>query len=105
MCTLQNEFEKAIREAYPNSPQYLNKNADGSYRNTTTFGAWIGWSLAHKAYSLPESCVVVPKEPEDSFIDDLADLICDEFDTTVLGSEHCAREVYKAVINQNGGES
>lgn len=64
MDAQQQKFELAIKEAFPNSPQYLNKNPDGTYRNTTTFGAWIGWKLAAKAQAVPEWISVQDRMPE-----------------------------------------
>ena len=79
MDAQQQKFELAIKEAFPNSPQYLNKNPDGTYRNTTTFGAWIGWKLAAKAQAVPEGYILIPKKMPDEVNDHLWDFMTDNF--------------------------
>ena len=59
--------------------------------------AWEAWQAA-KAQAVPEGFVLVPVTPSDEFIDKLADVICNEFDTTISGSAHCATEAYKLMI-------
>lgn len=66
----------------------------------TTWCACIG--MLHldgkEAQAVPEGFVLVPVTPSDEFIDKLADVICNEFDTTISGSAHCATEAYKLMI-------
>lgn len=50
------------------------------------------------AKSVPEGFVLVPIKPSEDTIDKLASVICDEFDTTISGSAHCASEAYKTMI-------
>lgn len=50
---------------------------------------------------LPEGFVLVPKEPSDEIIDKLASVICDEFDTTISGSAHCASEAYRTMVGES----
>ena len=58
------------------------------------------WQAA-KAQAVPEGFKLVQVTPSDEFIDNLAGVICDEFDTTISGSAHCAREAYKAMMEQS----
>lgn len=51
-----------------------------------------------KAQTVSEGFKLVPVTPSDEFIDKLAGVICDEFDTTISGSAHCATEAYKLMI-------
>ena len=73
---------------------------ENPYENSDTALAFNlfkkGW-LA-KAQAVPEGFVLVPVTPSDEFIDKLADVICNEFDTTISGSAHCATEAYKLMI-------
>ena len=55
------------------------------------------WQAA-KAQAVPEGFVLVPINPSEDAIDKLASVICDEFDTTISGSAHCASEAYKAML-------
>ena len=72
---------------------------DGSdeYSDDYTQCAWLAWQAA-KAQAVPEGFVLVPIKPSEDFIDKLASVICDEFDTTISGSAHCASEAYKAML-------
>ena len=54
-----------------------------------------------KAQAVQEGFKLVQVTPSDEFIDNLAGVICDEFDTTISGSAHCAREAYKAMMEQS----
>ena len=60
-----------------------------------------GFKQAAKAQAVPEGFKLVQVTPSDEFIDNLAGVICDEFDTTISGSAHCAREAYKAMMEQS----
>ena len=60
---------------------------------------WDFWQA--KAQAVPEGFKLVQVTPSDEFIDNLAGVICDEFDTTISGSAHCAREAYKAMMEQS----
>ena len=71
------------------------------FENNMLNMAWEMWSSAKhsiKAQAVPEGFVLVPVTPSDEFIDKLADVICNEFDTTISGSAHCATEAYKLMI-------
>lgn len=77
---------------------YIKVNPDcwdmKDYEKESMFHAW----QAAKAQAVPDGFVVVPKELSAKMVDKLADVICDTFDTTIKGSENCAREAYKAMI-------
>ena len=58
------------------------------------------WQAA-KAQAVQEGFVVVPIKPSEDLIDKLASVICDEFDTTITGSAHCASEAYRAMVGES----
>ena len=56
---------------------------------------------AAKAQAVPKGYVLVPIKPSEDLIDKLASVICDEFDTTITGSAHCASEAYRAMVGES----
>ena len=58
------------------------------------------WQAA-KAQAVPKGYVLMPIKPSEDLIDKLASVICDEFDTTITGSAHCASEAYRAMVGES----
>ena len=94
-------FEAYMADRYKNTvDQRVCVNSNGDYMAWDMQVAWHVWQAA-KAQAVPEGFVLVLVTPSDEFIDKLADVICNEFDTTISGSAHCAREAYKAMMEQS----
>ncbi|MCK4089825.1 hypothetical protein HCY66_06975 [Acinetobacter radioresistens] len=71
--------------------EYSHKSPLVSSLREVQFMVWLA-SVQRKGH------VLIPVEPTDSFIDDLANVVCDNFDTTIVGSAKCARKAYKFII-------
>lgn len=68
--------------------------SENCFNHMPTQARWEAWQAATQR----EGFRFVPVNPDNEVISSLAGVICDEFDTTIDGSEHCAKEVYKAMI-------
>lgn len=64
------------------------------YVDKHTQTCWEAW----QASTQREGFKFVPVNPDNKVISILASVICDEFNTTIDGSAHCAKEAYKSMI-------
>lgn len=67
---------------------------DSSYSDDYTQCAWLAWlaSANREGYKL------VPLEPSKSCLNNLGDVIFDNFGTTTTEVDRCAEKAYKAMI-------